>query len=276
MKVKKLFQQLLLLGSCAFIATSYAEDTDPPWSYDEDEQVGWSSLESLNSSAPIPGLYPYSECGLGQKQSPITIIDNDNHTIKNTNMNGIRFANHSTPLSVTNNGHAIIVNMPPSDNNKNAFYIGNQKYKLLQFVIHSPSEHKIDGQPSEMEIQFEYSTPSGKLAIVGVLVTENYKGKDNSELQKILKNAPHQTDVTVTPSNTNIKPSKLLPSNKKSIYTYAGSRTIPPCTEGVDWYVLRNPLEVSAAQISYFQTLYRDNSRLTQPLNGRIVEKNFK
>ena len=276
MKVKKLFQQLLLLGSFTFITTSYAEDTNPPWSYDEDEQVGWSSLESLNSSAPIPGLYPYSECGLGQKQSPITIIDNDNHTIKNTNMNGIRFANHSTPLSVTNNGHAIIVNMPPSDNNKNAFYIGNQKYKLLQFVIHSPSEHKIDGQPSEMEIQFEYSTPSGKLAIVGVLVTENYKGKDNSELQKILKNAPHQTDVTVTPSNTNIKPSKLLPSNKKSIYTYAGSRTIPPCTEGVDWYVLRNPLEVSAIQITKFQTYYRTNFRSTQPLNGRVVEKNFK
>jgi carbonic anhydrase len=275
MKVKKLFQQLLLLGSFTFITTSYAEDTDPPWSYEE--QAKWSSLESLNSLAPIPGLYPYAECGLGQKQSPITIIDNDNRTVKNSNnMNGIRFAYHSTPLSVTNNGYAIIVNMPPSDNNKNAFKIGNQEYELSQIVIHSPSEHKIDGQSSKMEIQFEHSTPSGKLATVGVLVTQNSKGKDNSELQKILDNASHQTDVTVTPSNTNIKPFKLLPSNKKSIYTYAGSLTIPPCTGGVDWYVLRYPLEVSAAQITAFQTLYRDNFRVTQPLSGRVVEKNFK
>jgi carbonic anhydrase len=217
MKVKKLFQQLLLLGSCTFIATSFAEDTDPPWSYDE--QAGWSSLESINTSAPIPGLYPYAECGLGQKQSPITIIDDDNHTVKNTNMNGIGFAYNSTPLSVTNNGHAIIVNMPPSNDNKNAFKIGKQKYELSQIVIHSPSEHKIDGQSSKMEIQFEHRTPSGKLAIVGVLVNQNSKGKDNSELQKILDNASHQNDVTVTPSNTNIKPFKLLPSNKKSIYT---------------------------------------------------------
>ena len=274
MKVKKLFQQLLLLVSCAFIATSYAEDTDPPWSYEE--QAEWSSLESLNSSAPIPGLYPYAECGLGQKQSPITIIDNDNDTVKNKNMNGIGFAYDSTPLSVTNNGHAIIVNMPPSNDNKNAFKIGKQKYELSQIVIHSPSDHKIDGQSSKMEIQFEHRTPSGKLAIVGVLVNQNSKGKDNSELQKILDNASHQNDVTVTPSNTNIKPFKLLPSNKKSIYTYAGSLTIPPCTGGVDWYVLRYPLEVSAAQITAFQTLYRANLRVTQPLNGRIVEKNFK
>jgi len=276
MKFKKLFQQLLLLGSCTFIATSFAEDTDPPWSYDE--QAKWSSLESLNSSAPVPGLYPYAECGLEQKQSPITIIDNDNHTVKNKNMNGIGFAYDSTPLSVTNNGHAIIVNMPPSNDNKNAFKIGKQKYELSQIVIHSPSEHKIDGQSSKMEIQFEHRTPSGKLAIVGVLVTQNSKGKDNSELQKILLHAPYLSGVTVPPSytNTSIKPFKLLPSNKKSIYTYAGSLTIPPCTGGVDWYVLRYPLEVSAAQITAFQTLYRANFRITQPLNGRIVEKNFK
>jgi carbonic anhydrase len=273
MKVKKLFQQLLLLGSCTFIATSFAEDTDPPWSYDE--QAGWSSLESLNSSAPIPGLYPYAECSLGQIQSPITIIDDDNHTVKNKNMNGLGFAYRSTPLSVTNNGHAIIVNMPPSNDNKNEFKIGKQKYELSQIVIHSLSEHKIDGQSSKMEIQFEHRTPSGKLAIVGVLVTQNSTGKDNSELEKILLNAPYLTGVTVT-SDTTIKPFKLLPSNKKSIYTYAGSRTIPPCTEGVDWYVLRNPLEVSAAQITKFQTYYRTNFRSTQPLNGRIVEKNFK
>ena len=128
-----------------------------------------------------------------------------------------------------------------------------------------------------MEIQFVHATPSGKIAIVGVLVTVNVKGKDNSEFQKILDNASDEIDVPIAPFHTKIKPGKLLPGNKKTFYTYSGSLTTPPCTEGVDWYVLRNPLEVSAAQITAFQNLYYfGNMRVIQALNGRIVEKNFK
>ena len=100
------------------MSASYAEDTNPQWTMlDKPGQSEWGALQSLDSLAPIPELYPYAECGLGQKQSPIDIIDNN--ALKNSHVNAIRFGYNTTPLSVTNNGHTIIVNMPPSKDNKN-------------------------------------------------------------------------------------------------------------------------------------------------------------
>lgn len=94
-------------------------------------------------------------------------------------------------------------------------------------------------------------------------------GKANTEFQKVLDNAP------INPGDANPKTAinlnALLPASKK-FYTYAGSLTTPPCTEGVDWYVLRTPIVVSSAQITQFKTLYSGNARVAQNLNGRLVE----
>jgi carbonic anhydrase len=273
MKTKKIFQKLLLAGSCAIGSICYAGPSDPQWDYFGPiiGQSKWGELPSLDALAPIPDLYPYAGCGLGQKQSPIDI--RSTNAIKNSHVNNIRFSYNNTPLFVNKNEHALLVDMPPSQNNKNELYIGKQEYELKQLVFHAPSEHAIDGQRSKMEIQFVHTTPSGKLAIVGVLVTVNAKGKDNSEFQEILDLA-----YDVASKNSYIKPSKLLPGKKSNFYTYAGSLTAPPCTEGVDWYVLRYPLEISAAQITAFEGLYAGNVRDTQNLKRRIVivEKNFK
>jgi len=53
-----------------------------------------------------------------------------------------------------------------------------------------------------------------------------------------------------------------------------GSVTAPPCTEGVEWFVLKTPVEISAQQINAFAQLYPNDVRPVQPLNGRIVKGN--
>lgn len=271
MNARNILQKLFLVTTCTICSISYAGSNDPQWDY-FGQTVGqstWSALPSLDPLAPIPELYPYAECGLGQKQSPIDISTTSANKI--SQINGIKFKYKKTPLFVNDNGHAIVVNMPPLEDNKNKFYVGKQKYHLSQLVFHSPSEHKTDNQSSKMEIQFIHTTPSGKLAVVSVLVNQNTKNKNNSEIQKILDLAYGKA-----PSNYKINLSKLLPGKKNKFYTYAGSLTTPPCTEGVDWYVLRYPLKISADQITQFQDLYLNNIRLTQNLENRIVEKNFK
>ena len=60
----------------------------------------------------------------------------------------------------------------------------------------------------------------------------------------------------------------LLPKDK-GYYTYTGSLTSPPCTENVQWYVLKKPMEVSADQIARFGRLYPMNARPPQPRNDR-------
>ena len=46
-----------------------------------------------------------------------------------------------------------------------------------------------------------------------------------------------------------------------------------PCNEGVIWFVLKTPVELSAARIEAFAALYPSDVRPPQPLNGRVVEE---
>ena len=69
-----------------------------------------------------------------------------------------------------------------------------------------------------------------------------------------------------------VNPTGLLPRDT-SYYTYMGSQTAPPCTEGVTWFVLKTPMEISAEEISAFAKLYPHDVRPVQPLNGRVVEE---
>ncbi len=69
-----------------------------------------------------------------------------------------------------------------------------------------------------------------------------------------------------------VNPAGLLPRDA-SYYTYAGSITAPPCSEGVTWFVLKIPIDVSAAEISAFARLYPHDVRPNPPLNGRVVKE---
>ena len=63
----------------------------------------------------------------------------------------------------------------------------------------------------------------------------------------------------------------LLPA-ARGYYTYMGSLTTPPCSEGVLWLVLKQPVQVSQEQINIFGRLYRNNARPIQPTSGRLIK----
>ena len=69
-----------------------------------------------------------------------------------------------------------------------------------------------------------------------------------------------------------VDPEQLLPP-EHGYYTYDGSLTAPPCTEGVRWIVLKTALEVSPAQVARLMQLFPNNARPVQPLNGRVVRE---
>ncbi|MDD5274758.1 MAG: carbonic anhydrase family protein [Methylovulum sp.] len=166
----------------------------------------------------------------------------------------------SAPLSVVNNGHTIMIPMPVASTNQ--LRVGVEKYPLLQLHFHAPSEHTLKGKAFPLEIHFVNAADNGKLAVVGVLVKE---GATNAEFQKILDNAP-LLEGTNTPPDMLVFPWRLLPADRTHFYNYAGSLTTPPCTEGVGWHVLSQPIEVSQTQITQFEALYNDNARHTQAL----------
>lgn len=249
------FKKNILILSLA-IASPISFATDPHWTYEEQAEWGSITEETIVTKPP----YPYADCSLGQKQSPVDL--GQTQSVTSTNLLQPKYVKES--LSISNNGHTLKVNTTSS-----SLLIGNEKYSLLQYHIHAPSEHVINGKSYPLEIHFVHGTPDGKLAVIGVFAEE---GKENKEFNKILNFAPmeHSTG-TANPMMQFINPSLLLPTTKKNFYLYAGSLTTPPCTEGVNWYVMKNPIQLSKAQIVSFEKFYADNARHDQPLNGRQV-----
>jgi carbonic anhydrase len=88
-------------------------------------------------------------------------------------------------------------------------------------------------------------------------------------VQTLWDNIPAQGSVKTLPGA--LEPRLLLPV-WQGYYAFQGSLTTPPCTEGVQWFVLQSPLTISIEQERTFAKLYPDNARPLQPRNRRTVE----
>ncbi|WP_199249336.1 carbonic anhydrase [[Phormidium] sp. ETS-05] len=200
----------------------------------------------------------YAACKNGSSQSPINL---DPAKISKANPAKIEFSYQDVPLNITNNGHRIQVNYPPGSWVK----IGEQKYDLLQFHFHTPSEHTVSNQAAGMELHLVHKNQAGNLAVVAVLIQE---GKPNELLALLWEDIPDIGEVEE--SDLKINASKLLPANR-AYYSYSGSLTTPPCSEGVNWQVLATPIEASPEQIEEFAEIYHVNARPVQPVNQRQI-----
>ena len=66
--------------------------------------------------------------------------------------------------------------------------------------------------------------------------------------------------------------SELLPKSKEYFH-YIGSLTTPPCTEGVKWFVLREPVSISQSQVKQYKEglNLHGTARRVQALNRRVI-----
>jgi carbonic anhydrase len=199
-----------------------------------------------------------ASCGLGKAQSPIDI-----QHAEQKDLPAIHFAYHPSALKVINNGHTIQANYAPGS----TITVGGKSYQLVQFHFHHLSETTIEGKHSPMELHLVHKSKDGNLAVVAVFLQE---GHGNSTVGTVWANLPHEVEKEFTPEHVEIEAVNLLPADHK-YFTFAGSLTTPPCSEGVTWLVLEKPMTLSKEQIAKFAALYPDNARPVQPLNGRVV-----
>lgn len=200
----------------------------------------------------------YHTCKAGQNQSPVDIRESVDRGLDN-----LEFHYASSPLAIINNGHTIQVNY-----SGNSYLIaGGKRYNLLQFHFHAPSEHKVDGRAAPMEMHLVHQASDGRLAVVGVMIQT---GDKNHSIQKAWDHLPSSIGNVNRYGGVSVNATALLPSNK-SYYHYSGSLTTPPCSEGVNWFVLKDSIQLSSSQIKSFRRLVEDNARIVQPLNGRVM-----
>ena len=201
----------------------------------------------------------FASCQLGKLQSPIDI-----RGAKPAKLPPIKFNYQPSALSIIDNGHTIQVNYAPGS----FIVVGGVRWELVQFHFHHPSEEKIDGKAHDMVAHLVHKNAEGKLAVVAVLID---KGGANELVQTLWKNIPHEKGKEVAVASTSIDVTKLLPENK-DYYTFQGSLTTPPCSEGVTWFVLKAPVKVADGEVAAFAKIYPLNARPVQPLNGRTIE----
>jgi len=175
----------------------------------------------------------------------------------------IAFNYEPTKLNIDNNGHTIQVNYDAGS----SIEISGAVYRLLQFHFHAPSEHTINGEHSAIEMHLVHQKSDGALGVVGVMIN---RGQTNQQFAPLWRELPANAGEEHHLDNTVVQADKLLPVRRK-YYTYDGSLTTPPCSEGVRWFVLQSPIEMSESQISTFEDIIKDNNRPVQPLNGREI-----
>ncbi len=242
---------VVLFAAALFFSAHSQAQWKTPWTYGEAGR--WGDLDPA-----------YAACKAGREQSPIDI-----RRTESADLPSLRFEYHPGPLEyLINNGYTIRVNYHDAPGSGNFLVVGDTRYRLTQFHFHRPSEESIHSRPYAMEVHLMHESSDGKIAGVTVLLRA---GSPNSTIRQIWDHMPLTKGPEQSIPAVLINPAGLLPRNL-AYDRYMGSLTAPPCTEGVTWFVLRTPVDISPAQIAAFARLYPHDVRPLQPLNGRIIQ----
>ncbi|GLR11200.1 carbonic anhydrase [Mixta theicola] len=197
-------------------------------------------------------------CNKGMYQSPIDI----RNPIAG-NLPPLNFKFSTRAKSIINNGHTIQIAVEDG----NSFMLDRQRWELKQFHFHTPSENHINGQSFPLEVHFVQANSDNELVVIAVMLVA---GKANPALEMMLAALPQQQNQEKA-LNQPFSLESLFPQDKH-YYRFSGSLTTPPCTEGVIWLVMKQPVEASETQLAHFaQALRHANNRPLQPLHGRQI-----
>jgi len=242
---------LCIAGSLAMSGQIAARNSQPPhWSYSGDQDPEhWGNLDPA-----------YSTCSLGKTQSPINITGAVPADLPKLEQDYV-----SAPLAIIDNGHSVQINYPVGSQ----LVVDGHAYTLKQFHFHHPSEEHIDGKAYPLVAHLVHADADGHLAVVAVLFD---LGAPNPLIDTLWKNIPSEKGKAQSLPDVKIDVADLLPASR-GYYTFAGSLTTPPCSEGVAWYVLKAHSTISKEQLAAFAKLYPLNARPIQPTDGREIKE---
>jgi carbonic anhydrase len=231
-------------AEAAHKAEAHGSKHEAHWDYAENGPTHWGEFSQT--------------CALGHSQSPVNIVPGKTISMDTQYALHLHEDVHTT-AKVIDNGHSIKVT--PKAGGTITFH--GEEFTLLQFHFHGKSEHTVGGKRYDMVAHFVHQNPKTKqLAVVAVFFEE---GKNNPVLDNILGNIGGEI---------RIDPQDLLPTDTAHYYHYIGSLTTPPCSENVQWYLLKQPAQASKEQIDAFRKYYVDNERPVQELYDRQIESN--
>lgn len=239
---------LLLLSIVALQASAGAE-----WSYSGDTAPkAWGKLDPA-----------YILCMKGKQQSPINIAD-PSLTSKSV------LVFHYKPILIYQNRSHKNIYFRTRLSDPGYLTLDKERYNLIGFHFHAPSEHTIAGKHYPKELHFVHENSRKQTLVVAVFIEE---GKENKVLEDFIDEAVTKIQNGTGHKLSIFNPAKLLLQPEKH-YQYTGSLTTPPCSEGVTWILLATPIQDSAENLKFFKTnIIDDNSRDIQGSNKHLIYK---
>jgi len=229
-----------------------AKPVAKPWGY-----TGDGAPERWGELSP-----DYRLCAIGTRQSPIDLRD----TLK-VDQEPIEFDYRPSGFSVLDTGQTLLVTPEAGS----SIRVGQRRYELRAIEARMPAEMRVNGQRYDMALHLLHRDTEGRLAMLALLLQRGEQ--DQPVLQRFWNHLPlekHQTVAVPGPVDF----AALLPT-ERGYFSFMGSLTTPPCTEGVLWLVMRQPLSVSSQQLAVMQRLYPMNARPVQPASGRLIKESF-
>lgn len=222
------------------------------WSYQGD--TGPAHWGTLSDDAQV--------CASGKNQSPVNI---ETAKAMNANLQPIKF-NYGMlmPHEIVNTGKIIRIDLGMGSE----VVADDQAFELKFFDFHVPSETTVNGKSFPMEALFHHETKDGEVAIVSMMFVP---GEADHTINKLWEQLPMEAGKSERLSAKALRPIEMT-QKLDSYYRYNGSLTTPPCTEGVRWFVLKQPMKVSNAQLAKIKkALKTPNNRPVQALNARMI-----
>ena len=244
-----MLKKTLCVLTALIVPLSVCAGNDAQWGY-----AGDAGPQNWSKVSP-----DYRTCA-GRNQSPVNLTDFIEADLPPITFNYVKGAEN-----IVNNGHTVQVNF----DKRSSISIDGMTFRLLQYHFHAPSENHINGKSYPMEAHFVHSDKDGNLAVIALMFEE---GAENKSLTKVWEYMPEKTDDRNALTDV-VSANELLPKSR-DYYRFNGSLTTPPCSEGVRWLVLKEPVYASKKQIDDFRhVMHHPNNRPIQATNARVILK---
>ncbi|MFT4508368.1 carbonic anhydrase [Caballeronia sp. 15711] len=249
--IKRLSSGAFLFAAVVSLTAS-AETKGHGWTYDgEHGPAHWGAMsEALHA------------CESGRAESPINI---DGAKKAPADMPRLKINYQPLPIDIINTGHAVQFNATPGTD---SITLGDQAYQLVQFHFHSPGEERFAGKDSAMDAHLVHRSSDGKLLVLAVQF--KIGAQPNPVIQAMLDRIPKEPGAEFKVDAVMVNPLELLPK-QTGYYTYSGSLTTPPCSEGVTWIEFKESMTITQQQLDAMHRFYHGNQRPVQALNGREI-----
>ncbi len=208
----------------------------------------WASISPL-----------YLGCAEGNQQSPINIVT------KNVRTNGaaqfeLKY-NAAKGINLILTNHTFKIIYPQG----NFLEMGGGRYQLKEIYLKTPGENAVNALRGMLEAQFLHEDSKGNKVIMSVMFVE---GRANPIFNVLIKNLPTQPNKANFIANIDIR--QLLPNNLAS-YQFDGSLTMPPCSQGVRWIVLKQAMTITQSQVDSMRSITKANARPVQDVFNRLI-----